>query len=53
MGTPWKFTDERREVVYRTNPDDTMESCIATREDVVKWVEEGNQIEEPDAPNGE
>lgn len=44
----WKYTDEKRTVVYRVNEDGSMESCIATREDVVKWVEEGNKIEDPD-----
>lgn len=49
----WKYTDETRRVVVRVNDDGSMESCIATREDVVKWVAEGNQIEEPDAPKSE
>ncbi len=45
----WKYTDEKRMAVYRVLDDGSMESCIATREDVMKWVEEGNQIEEPDS----
>ena len=53
MQTPWKYTDESRSVVVRTNDDGSMESCIAEREDVVKWVEEGNKIGEPDAPKSE
>lgn len=44
----WRYTDDTRSVVYRINEDGSMESCIATREDVVKWVEEGNTIEEPE-----
>lgn len=46
----WKYTDETRQFVYREHPDMSREICAITREDVVKWVEEGNAIEEPDAP---
>lgn len=49
MATPWKYTDETRSVVVRVNEDGSMESCIATREDVVAWVAQGNTIEEPDS----
>ncbi len=45
-GTPtaWKYTDSTQVVVMRTYPDDTIESCIATRPDVVAWVAAGNTI---------
>lgn len=45
----WKYTNEKRDVVYRVNVDGSMESCIATREDVVEWVAQGGVIEEPDS----
>lgn len=48
MDTPWKYTDERRAVVYRINSGGNMESCLATREDVQEWVAQGGVIEEPD-----
>lgn len=44
----WKYTNEKRNVVYRVNGDGSMESCIATREDVLEWVVAGNVIEGPD-----
>ena len=44
----WKYTNEQCNVVYRVNADGSMESCIATREDVVEWVAQGNTIEEPE-----
>ncbi len=53
METPWKYTDERRAVVFRTNKNGLMESCIASREDVQAWVKAGNVILEPDAPRVE
>lgn len=43
----WQYTDETRRVVFRTNADGTMESCLATREDVQAWVAAGNTIKEP------
>lgn len=35
----WKYSDETRAVVYRINEDESIESCIATREDVLEWVQ--------------
>lgn len=46
----WKYTNDKRTVVYRINADGSMESCIATREDVQEWVKDGGVIEEPDVP---
>lgn len=51
--TPWKYVntlavrtaDPTRNVVFRTYPDGRMESCAPTREDVVAWVDAGNEIE--------
>jgi hypothetical protein len=34
--------------ICRTIDKGGVESCIATREDVVEWVAQGNVIEEPD-----
>jgi hypothetical protein len=44
----WKYTDEKRNVVVRTNDDGSMESCFVTREDIQEWVAAGGVIEEPD-----
>lgn len=44
----WKYTDDTRTVVYRVHEDGSMESCLATREDVLDWVAQGNTIQEPE-----
>jgi len=44
----WKYTDDTRTVVYRVREDGSMESCLATREDVLDWVAQGNTIQEPE-----
>ena len=44
----WKYTDEQRSVVYRVNPDGSIESCMAGRDDVLAWVAAGGVIEEPE-----
>lgn len=44
----WKYTDTTETAVVRINPDGTMESCIATREDVQAWIAEGNTPEAAD-----
>lgn len=49
-GTGWQFTDETRRFVSRTNEADQIESCVADREDVQAWVDEGNVIQEAPAP---
>jgi len=46
---PWKYTDQTRKVVVRAHTLGAMESCIATRDDVLAWVTVGNSIEEPPA----
>lgn len=46
--TNWKYTNARNEVVFRELPDGRMESCLATREDVVAWVAAGNTIQAAD-----
>jgi hypothetical protein len=47
QGTPtaWQYTDDKKSVVTRTYPDGSMESCVATRDDVVAWVAAGNTIQ--------
>lgn len=47
IGTPtlWKYTDTTENVVIRTYPDGSMESCLTTRDDVVAWVAAGNTIQ--------
>jgi hypothetical protein len=45
--TAWQYVAETLEpdtVVSRIYPDGTQESCLATREDVVAWVDSGNRI---------
>lgn len=49
QGTPtaWQYVANSQQpntIVVRTYPDGSMESCIATREDVVAWVKAGNTI---------
>lgn len=51
--TPWQYVDgtpQPETVVVRTYPDGSMESCLASREDVVEWVKAGNTIQP--APSG-
>ena len=38
----WRYADANKTIVYRMLEDGGMESCLATREDVVAWMDEGN-----------
>lgn len=44
----WQYTDVTKTVVVRTYQDGSMESCIATRQDVLDWIANGNSIKAPD-----
>lgn len=46
--TNWKYTNATNTIVFRVWSNGTMESCIATRPDVVAWVAAGNTIEAAD-----
>jgi hypothetical protein len=46
----WRYTDSSQQVVIRTLDNGGMESCIATRPDVVAWVAAGNTILAAPAP---
>lgn len=48
--SPWKYTDATHRVVARVLDDASVESCIATREDVLAWVAAGNTILAEDPP---
>lgn len=50
MQTPWKYAGADSQIVYRTNDDGRMESCAATRADVIAWVAGGGQIIAADPP---
>ena len=43
----WQYTTEQRDVVQRSSDQGDIESCIATRQDVVDWVDAGNEILDP------
>jgi hypothetical protein len=44
----WKYATPEKRVVYRVLENGQIESCLATREDIVAWVAAGNIIEEED-----
>lgn len=47
MGSDWAYIDDTQSVVFRVNEDGTMESCLASREDVQQWVDSGGKIAVP------
>lgn len=40
----WRYADQQGLIVIRDLPDGSQESCLATREDVLAWVKDGNEI---------
>lgn len=43
--TAWQYTDSTNTVVWRYNETGAMESCVATRDDVLTWQAAGNSIQ--------
>lgn len=45
----WKYTSEKKDVVFRINDDGSMESAFVTNKEIEEWVADGGKISAPDA----
>lgn len=40
----WKYANDEKTVVVRTNPNGSMESCLLETPEVQEWIAAGNEI---------